>query len=263
MSLLDFLAANLSDVRQFGPGILKRHYQKAAGKEVLSVRLRGYGPLHFRRWGLDLEQVRGVLGEGGAYDVPWPPAAAARLEAAYRAILTKGGKPVIVNGGGHIGLSALWFARRWPEAEIVSIEPDEQNLELLRRNLADRPRQTIVAAALGSVTGNAVLRTEQDGCAIQSDRSEGSGGVPIVTMDEAVAQVPGGIPFICNVDIEGFEEDLFACNVDWIDSFSLVVIEPHDWREPGRRLSANFQREMTARPFEIYMHGLALHYLRI
>lgn len=78
-----------------------------------------------------------------------------------------------------------------------------------------------------------------------------------------MAAVELGEQFICNIDIEGFEDDLFARATEWIDRFALVVIEPHDWREPGRRLSGNFQREMAARPFELFVRSEVLHYLRL
>lgn len=255
MGLFGSVRTNLRDVHRFGIGVLRRHL--AAGP-VFVIRVPGFGPVYMRKNSLDLDLARIVLVDG-AYDYPWPPAAEERLRKRYEAILAEGRLPVIVNAGGYIGFSALWFARQWPDAEIVSIEPDPGNLELLHRNLAGRPRQTIVEAAVGSAPGRAALSADAEGCAVQTKRA--NDGVDIVTIDDALARVPDGEPFICNIDIEGFEKDLFAANTDWIDRFALVIIEPHDWREPGAMISRNFQREMAARPFEIYPRRDTLYYL--
>jgi FkbM family methyltransferase len=255
MGLFSSVRANLRDVHRFGIAVLLRHI--ASGR-TFAIRVRGFGTVHMRRDNLDLDLARIVLVDG-AYDYPWPLAAAQRLRNRYESTIAAGQKPVIVNAGGYIGFSALWFARQWPKAEIISIEPDPGNLQLLHRNLAGRPRQTIIEAAVGSAAGRAALSADSEGCAVQTKRS--NDGVDIVTIDDAVARVSDGEPFICNIDIEGFEKDLFAANTDWIDRFALVIIEPHDWRDPGAMISRNFQREMAARPFEIYPRRDALYYL--
>ena len=255
MGLFGSARANLRDVHRFGVGVLRRHL--ASGR-TFAIRVRDFGPIHMRKDSLDLDLARVVLVDG-AYDYPWPKAAEERLRRRYESILAAGKKPVIVNAGGYIGFSALWFARQWPDAEIVSIEPDPGNLELLHRNLAGKRGHTIVEAAVGSAPGTATLSDDPEGCAVQTKRADN--GVEIVTIDDAVALVPDGEPFICNIDIEGFEKDLFAANTEWIDRFALVIIEPHDWREPGAMISRNFQREMAARPFEIYPRRDALYYL--
>ena len=59
-----------------------------------------------------------------------------RLEEAYRAELAAGRLPVIVDCSANIGLSALWFARRFPHATIIAIEPDTDNFAMLQANTA-------------------------------------------------------------------------------------------------------------------------------
>ena len=38
--------------------------------------------------------------------------------------------------------------------------------------------------------------------------------------------------FIVKVDIEGFEQNLFLSNTNWIDNCMLIIIELHDWMIP-------------------------------
>ncbi|MCW1383970.1 FkbM family methyltransferase [Novosphingobium sp. KCTC 2891] len=226
---------------------------------MISLNIPGFGPLSIRKRGADLDLTRSVLGDG-CYDVAWPTPALKRLEDRYHSILASGRRPVIVNAGGYIGLSALWFARRWPAAVVVSVEPDAGNLSVLRLNVGNRPGHVIVPAALGSAPGMVSL-TDDDGCAVQTQRA--NRGVEIITVDDAVAAVPDGEPFVCNIDVEGFEKDLFAANTRWIDRFQLIIVEPHDWRSPGDGISANLQREMASRRFDMFIKDSAIHYLRV
>jgi FkbM family methyltransferase len=44
-------------------------------------------------------------------------------------------KPFILDCGGHIGLSTLYFKRESPNAQIVTFEPDPENYQILLRNI--------------------------------------------------------------------------------------------------------------------------------
>lgn len=43
--------------------------------------------------------------------------------------------PLIIDCGANIGISILYFARHYPEAEIIGFEPDEENFKLLKNNI--------------------------------------------------------------------------------------------------------------------------------
>lgn len=47
-------------------------------------------------------------------------------------------QPVIFDCGGHIGLSAIYFKRQYPNALVTVFEPDRDNFELLKYNLASQ-----------------------------------------------------------------------------------------------------------------------------
>jgi hypothetical protein len=53
------------------------------------------------------------------------------------------------------------------------------------------------------------------------------------------------IPFICKIDIEGFESELFSIESSWVDEFSLVIIELHDYLFPGAGKSRNFLAKIS------------------
>ena len=69
--------------------------------------------------------------------------------------------------------------------------------------------------------------------------------------------------FLAKIDIEGFEEDLFANNNEWLDEVEVIIIELHDYIFAGQGRSQNFQREMGKRNFEILVSEGTLIYVRL
>jgi len=60
---------------------------------------------------------------------------------------------VIFDIGSRDGLQAVEFSELFPEADIVAVECNRQTLERCRRNLAQKPRITLVDKAINSYTG--------------------------------------------------------------------------------------------------------------
>jgi FkbM family methyltransferase len=154
----------------------------------------------------------------------------------------------------------LWFLKEYPQAEIVAIEPEPNNLAVLQINARDKKRLHVVAAAIGSTEGFVSVKNDGLGWAAQTIRSEV--GMPIVTMKSAFLRVKDGHPFIAKIDIEGFEKDLFLDNLEWLNDVYIVFIEPHDWMLPGQMTSRPFQRVLGQQQFEIFLSGANLIYVR-
>ena len=63
-------------------------------------------------------------------------------------VLDPAGVRAIVDAGAHIGMASLYFADRYLNARILSIEPNPENFALLKANTAGEPRLTLVAARI-------------------------------------------------------------------------------------------------------------------
>ena len=165
----------------------------------------------------------------------------------YEEIVSGGGRPLIIDCGANIGLSAIWFSSRYPKAEIVAVEPDDGNLAVMRRNLAHYPNVRIVQGGVWDASCRlSVINPDAQPWAYITERGE-SGGIAAYTIDE----LSEGRPiFIAKIDIEGSEQALFRSNDAWIGRTDMVVIELHDWRFPGRRTSANFFKRIAREDFE-------------
>ncbi len=244
------------DARRSGFGFMAGGIKSAVGKTpMVSVSIPGQRKMHVRPGTSDFEVLRQVFRDQ-QYRLSWRISPC--LTKTYEAILKKGKVPVIVDAGANIGAACLWFAEEFPEASIVAVEPDPDNLAMLRSNVADNPSVTVIEAAIGSRPGHVSMTGS--GWSVQTKRSEG--GCPVVTIGEAFGQIPGGELFIVKIDIEGFESDLFAENTDWIDRTAIVYIEPHDWKYPGKGTSKSFQAAFGKRDFEIHLSGENIVYVR-
>jgi FkbM family methyltransferase len=262
-TILGRLAARLryeaDDVRLLGRGALKRKFHRLAGKQECSLHIAGVGPVTVRLGDTDLDSFRGIF---GALEYEFPvPAVEAAVRARYEAILAAGRTPVIVDAGAYVGAASLWFRSKFPKAHIVAMEPDPDSFRLLERNLAAFGPATAIQAAVGASAGQVRLVAAGGSWATQVERS--GGDIRVATMDEAFAMVPGGEPLLAKVNIEGFENDVFSANLEWLDRITLLFIEPHDWLLPGKRTSGTFQKAIGERDFHLFIVGPHLCYARL
>jgi FkbM family methyltransferase len=167
------------------------------------------------------------------------------ITAFYDGILGAGHTPLILDCGGNIGLAARYFAATWPQAKVLSLEPDPGNAKLAIRNTIGTGIQ-VLTCAIGSSDGR---------CAVIDPGHGHHNAYRVVALDSGdtdVISLPTLLdrpdlrhcqPFIVKIDIEGFEADLFAGNTGWIDRIPILIIELHDWMLPG---TANSRAFLTA-----------------
>jgi FkbM family methyltransferase len=186
-----------------------------------------------------------------------------RIQAAYDAALKAGSTPVIIDCGANIGAAAIWFAQRYPKAQIVSIEPDPGNAQLCRQNVAAFPNIRVVEGAIGSQPGSVeIANPTGESYALRTERND-LGTTPVHTIADLRALVAPDAPLLLvKIDIEGFEADLFSSNTDWLGDVTAVIVEPHDWMLPGQRSSGSLQRAVFSRDFEMLIHRESLVFVR-
>lgn len=184
---------------------------------------------------------------------------AERLQYAYQQALAAGKPPVIIDCGGNIGLSALWFARSFPEARVVVVEPDSDNFALLKRNTAHLQDQVI--ALQGGVWSRRgylrIVNPDSGSAAFRVECSEENipSSLRAYTLDELHRLGGGGELLIVKVDIEGSQKQLFAENTDWVANAHLITIELDDWLMPWQGTSRSFFACLSQYPFEYLLGG--------
>lgn len=243
----------------FGPGYMLRRMARTSGQPPLSAELHGVGSIWLRKDSTDAEVFRQVF-QRREYELRtlkrFPD-----IRARYAALLAAGKVPVIVDAGANIGAASLWFAREFPQAHVVAIEPEPGNVAMCRKNIAGRASISLIDAAVGSSSGRVSLHNPAgEAWSPRSERRD-DGDITVVTIQDAVDTVPNGQLFIVKMDIEGFESDVFVSGTEWIDAAAVLMIEIHDWMRPGGGTSFALQHAMADRRFEMVISGENLIYI--
>ena len=148
----------------------------------------------------------------------------------------------IVDAGANIGLTAIYLANKFPDAKIIAIEPEESNLEVLRRNIAPYKNITLVCGALWHE--NAKINLVDPGFGkwgfmtqAQDDFEENYGEivreVQGLTVDTIMKEQGLDHIDILKIDIEGAEREVFRDTSSWIQKVDALIVELHEHMKPG------------------------------
>jgi FkbM family methyltransferase len=148
---------------------------------------------------------------------------------------------VIVDAGANIGLAAVLFANRYPDAKIIAIEPETSNFELLALNVAPYPQIIPLHAALWNENRPISLVDPGLGKWGFMTHDEASGlvlGKPCglvqgLTVDQVMRDHKLERIDILKLDIEGAEREVLESAGPWIDRVDAMLVELHDRMKPG------------------------------
>lgn len=182
-----------------------------------------------------------------------------RLLQRYSNSLQRGETPLVIDCGGNIGLGSLWFASLFPKAKIISIEPDENNFELLRYNTAALgERITLVKGGVWDRHGALCIVNPDSGSAafrVAFSETPIPNSISAYTIDDLCEIAGVASPLVVKLDIEGAQEHLFAGNTEWVGRTALITMELDDWLFPWRGTSRNFFSCLSSYPFEYLLGG--------
>ncbi len=148
----------------------------------------------------------------------------------------------IVDAGANIGLAAICFANRWPDATIIAIEPETSNFGLLKKNVAPYGNVYPVNAALWNQTGEInIIDTGSGNWAFMTQAPDASmppKGKPVhkiraITVDAVIDEFRLGKIDILKIDIEGAEKEVFADTSSWIEKVDAIIVELHEHMKSG------------------------------
>jgi FkbM family methyltransferase len=208
----------------------ERLFPRTDARRLRAIELPGVSKPLWIRAGTSDWQVMTQIYVDREYDTSLWPVQDEALAVRYEAILRDGGVPVIVDCGANVGLSAAWYAEKFPRARIYAVEPEADNFAILSRNAALFGAIVPIRAAVSDHKTRMSLHNETDApWAWATKEDAASGEVDTVTIPEILAREPGGALLIVKIDIEGSEAELFRSNLGWVEEASLVVLELHDW----------------------------------
>ena len=169
-----------------------------------------------------------------------------------------GNPSVIIDAGANIGLTTASFAAAFPQAKIIAIEPQQDNFDILCKNVAAYPNVICLKAALWHT--NTRLQLHDPGRSHYSfqvgeviDPNE-DGTVEALTVPELIDRFQLGKIDFLKVDIEGAEKEVFENGAEaWLPKVSSLAVELHERMKPGCGYA--FFNAACSRKFKYYGMG--------
>jgi FkbM family methyltransferase len=143
----------------------------------------------------------------------------------------------IIDGGGNIGLTAAYFATRFPEASIITLEPDRDNFSLLQKNTS--PYKNIITLNSGLWWRSAELIVKDtglgnNGFVVEEVEQKTSDSVPALSIEDIMLQQGWNHIDMVKLDVEGSEKEIFSSGYqNWLPKTRVLIVEVHDRMKKG------------------------------
>jgi len=145
---------------------------------------------------------------------------------------------LIIDGGAHIGCSAIYFAQIYPRAQVIAVEANESNFELLKLNAAPFKNITCIHGAIwDSITQVCIANPDEDSWGYRVkplDSTAPTASVSGITIGDLFASSGRKRIGLLKLDIEGAEAKVFSGKCEsWLSVTDAIMIELHDRFQPG------------------------------
>ena len=160
-------------------------------------------------------------------------------------------------GGGNVGLAALYFANAYPDAKIVSVEPESNNYNMLVDNT--RAYDNIYPIQSGLWNKSTYLKVKNIGLGdwgfvVEECDKEDAETFRALSIADIMTQYQADEIDILKLDIEGAEKEVFTSNYDrWLPKTKILIVELHDRMKAG--CSSAFIKAIAQYNFTIHPLG--------
>ena len=137
----------------------------------------------------------------------------------------------ILDCGANIGTSAVYFANVYPDAKILSVEPDTENFELLKLNTSPYPNIKCIKSALWNKETYVGLTGYPPAAFMTYEtNADDPKAIKTTTISKLFADSGFAMIDLLKIDIEGAEKEVFeAPDIhDWLSKVKVIAIELHD-----------------------------------
>lgn len=160
----------------------------------------------------------------------------------------------IIDAGANVAYASLYFAYKYKNCKIVSIEPEPSNFNMIIRNIENNYLYNVITPINKALWySNTTLELFTDNKKEWSfsvneiqDTSTDNKKTETITINEILLEQRGHRINILKVDIEGAEFELFLDierHKDFIKDTELVAMEIHDRKEKYEKIIENFTKQ--------------------
>jgi FkbM family methyltransferase len=160
----------------------------------------------------------------------------------------------IIDLGANIGLASVYFAVKYDNVKIFSIEPDSGNFELSKRNLEKFIKENRVSCMQGAVWNKncqLVISNPNDDPVLfvmeEASSVDQKNTIPGMNMQKIIELSGFKTIDLLKIDVEGAEVEIFKSDLSWIKDVKAIAIEFHD----ESRTVCEFNKKIKECGFEI------------
>ena len=146
--------------------------------------------------------------------------------------------PTIIDCGANIGLSAIYFKTRWPDAKLIAFEPDPSVFDLLQKNVKERNLAAVDAQNAAIWIDDSKLRFEVEG-ALGGKLSDAAadGRQQIEVQAFRLRDLLDSPVDFLKIDIEGAEYTVLRDCRDRLQNVRNLFVEYHAAPDEPQRLN--------------------------
>ena len=148
---------------------------------------------------------------------------------------------VIIDAGANIGAASIYFAAKYPNAQIISLEPEKSNFNILVKNSKKYKNIYCLNKALWHTQEPLYIKNPEankESFEIQQQNlSHGMDFIEGISINKLMANFKINQIDILKIDIEGSEKEVFSQSTEWLEKVGLIFIEFHDRKKSGCRES--------------------------
>jgi FkbM family methyltransferase len=145
---------------------------------------------------------------------------------------------LIIDAGANIGLFSSYYANKFPNIPVVSIEPESSNFEMLLKNTSRLPNVNCMKKGLwGEDSRLRIKNADSQKWAFELEPAL-DGEIESVGLNKILYDLGSEAKLVLlKMDIEGADRDVLARNLQWIENLGGLYIEVHgSWRELFRAI---------------------------
>jgi FkbM family methyltransferase len=144
---------------------------------------------------------------------------------------------LIIDGGANIGCASVFFANRFPDANIIAVEPEMRNFRMLQLNTSFYPNVKLINAGIWNKNTHLKINdvlSREDAYTVEQTDSRIPESCSAITIEEILKNSSYDEIDILKLDIEGSEKEVFSSNYEaWLDKVNIIILELHDWIKKG------------------------------